>query len=75
MIGMVKINGFIIFATKLDKNNQDEYNKEIDNLTNTGFWVFTTDHTFYRYEKLIGDIGKFSNRLVKVLMFQKIDHE
>jgi len=33
-----------------------------------------TEHSFYRYEKLCGGQGKFSNKLVKILAYQKTDH-
>ena len=56
---MVKIHGFVIFATKLDKNSIDEYSKEINELTNDGYWTYTTEHKFYRYDKLFGELGKF----------------
>lgn len=62
LISCVKIGGFIIFATKLDQKNFNEYEKEINQLTENGYWKFTTDHTFYRYDKLFGDLGKFSNK-------------
>ena len=72
---MVKVGGSVIFAPKLDKNNVCEYAKEIDELTDQGYWNFTTDHTFYRYDKLFGDLGKFSNKLVKISVYQKRDRD
>merc|ERR1711918_137781 len=39
-----------------------------------GHWKFVTDHTFYRYDKLCGGQGKFSNKLVKVVAYQRTDH-
>ena len=36
--------------------------------------MFVTDHTFYRYDKLCGGQGKFSNKLVKVVAYQHTDH-
>ena len=69
LVSMVRIGGYIIFATKLDKSSTNEYQKEIDELTNNGYWSYTTDHTFYRYDKLFGDLGKFSNKLVKILVY------
>jgi len=38
-------------------------------------WKFVTDHTFYRYDKLCGGKGKFSNKLVKIVAYQRTDHE
>lgn len=75
LISCAKVGGFIIFATKLDQKNFNEYEKEINHLTENGYWKFTTDHTFYRYDKLFGDLGKFSNKQVKVLAYQRIDRE
>merc|ERR1712151_917711 len=37
-------------------------------------WKFVTDHQFYRYDKLCGGQGKFSNKLVKVVAYQRTDH-
>ena len=37
-------------------------------------WEYTADHTFYRYDKLCGGVGKFSTKLVKVFAYQKTDH-
>lgn len=75
LLSMVKIGGSIIFAPKLDKFNVCEYAKQIDEMTETGYWTFTTDHTFYRYDKLFGDLGKFSNKLVKILVYQRRDRD
>ena len=72
---MVRVGGSVIFAPKLDKNNICEYAKEIDELTDQGYWTYTTDHSFYRYDKLFGDLGKFSNKLVKISVYQKRDRK
>ena len=37
-------------------------------------WKFVTEHTFFRYDKLCKGQGKFSTRMVKVLVYQKTDH-
>lgn len=75
LLSMVKVGGFCIFATKLDKMNNNEYDKFISQISEEGRWRFTTDHTFYRYDKLFGDMGKFSTKLVKILVYQKEDLE
>jgi len=75
LLSMVRVGGSVIFAPKLDKNNVCEYAKQIEELTDQGYWTFTTDHTFYRYDKLFGGLGKFSNKLVKILVYQKRDRE
>lgn len=75
MLKYVKMGGFIIFATKLDLNGDNQYANEIDTLNNEMHWKFVTDHTFYRYDKLCGGKGKFSNKLVKIVAYQRTDHE
>ena len=75
MLSVVKIGGFVIFASKLDKLNNNEYEGFMNKLTEEEHWAFTTDHQFYRYDKLFGDLGKFSNKLVKVFVYQKRDHQ
>jgi len=47
----------------------------METLSNEMYWKFVTDHTFYRYDKLTGNKGKFSNKLVKVFAYQKTDHD
>lgn len=41
-------------------------------LSEQGFWRYTGEHQFYRYDKLCGNIGQFSNKEVKILAYQKI---
>jgi len=38
------------------------------------YWKFITEHTFYRYDKLCNGVGKFSNKMVKIVAYQKTDH-
>lgn len=75
MLLYVKMGGFIIFTTKLNLNNENQYGAAIDGLSEEMHWKFVTDHTFYRYDKLCGGQGKFSNKLVKVVAYQKTDHQ
>lgn len=72
---MVKVGGYVIFATKLDKNNNNIYESQINSLVEDGYWRYETQHQFYRYDKLFGDMGKFSSKLVKVLVYQKNDRD
>jgi len=74
MLSYVKMGGFIIFATKLNLNQENQYAPEIDKLAEEQYWKFVTEHTFYRYDKLCNGHGKFSNKMVKVLAYQKTDH-
>jgi len=75
MLKYVKMGGFIIFTTKLNLNQENQYHQEIESLSNEMHWKFVTDHTFYRYDKLCGGQGKFSNKLVKVVAYQHTDHK
>lgn len=68
------MGGFIIFTTKLNLNQENQYEHEINTLSNEMHWKFVTDHTFYRYDRLCGGQGKFSNKLVKVFAYQRTDH-
>ena len=64
-----------MFATKIDLNGNNLYEKEIKALEKNGYWRFTTDYQFYRYDKLCGDcLGQFSPKKVLYLVYQKIDH-
>jgi len=74
MMKYVKMGGFIIFTTKLNLNQENQYEEEISTLSQEMHWKFVTDHTFYRYDKLCGGQGKFSNKLVKVVAYQRTDH-
>ena len=76
LLQCLRVGGFAIFATKLDAGRQDIYEHVVKELTEKGFWAFTAQHSFYRYDKLCGNMGQFSNKLVKVLAFQKLmDYE
>lgn len=74
LLKYVKMGGFIIFTTKLNLNQENQYHDEIEKLSTEMHWKFVTDHTFYRYDKLCGGQGKFSNKLVKVVAYQRTDH-
>lgn len=74
MLDMCKMGGFIIFATKLNLNQKNQYGPEMDNLSEELYWKFVTEHTFYRYDKLCNGQGKFSNKMVKIVAYQKTDH-
>lgn len=74
MLKYVKMGGFVIFTTKLNLNQENQYHDEIEELSNEQHWKFVTEHTFYRYDKLCGGQGKFSNKLVKVVAYQRTDH-
>jgi len=74
MMKYCKMGGFMIFTTKLDLNQENQYGNEIDLLSREMHWKFVTDHTFYRYDKLCGGQGKFSNKLVKIVAYQRTDH-
>ena len=74
LLKCLKIGGFAIFATKLNLNQENEYEKEIQEMVAEKHWEYTADHTFYRYDKLCGGVGKFSTKLVKVFACQKTDH-
>lgn len=69
MLKYVKMGGFVIFTTKLNLNQENQYQEEMETLSREMHWKFVTDHTFYRYDKLCGGQGKFSNKLVKVFAY------
>ena len=74
MLDLTKMGGFLIFATKLDIVDVDQYADIINKLCDEHHMNFLTEHTFYRYDKLGDNGGKFSNRRVKVIAFQKTDN-
>jgi hypothetical protein len=69
MLKPLKIGGFAVFATKLNYFKQDIYNEEIKKMTAEGYWNFTAEHQFFRYDMLCEGMGKFSTKLVKVLAY------
>lgn len=76
ILNCLRIGGFAIFATKLNYFKQDIYDADIKQLSEEGFWRYTGEHQFFRYDKLCGNIGQFSNKEVKILAYQKIqDYE
>ena len=74
MLSFVKMGGFLIFSTKLNLNQENQYGYEIDKLSQEQNWKYLTEHTFYKYDLLPGGQGKFSNKLVKIVAYQKTDH-
>jgi hypothetical protein len=75
MLYCLKIGGFAVFATKLNYFKQDIYDSDIKKMTEEGYWNFTAEHQFFRYDMLCEGMGKFSTKLVKVLAYQKNDYE
>jgi len=68
---MVKMGGFVIFSTKLNLKGENQYENTIQEICDSHHWKFVTEHTFYRYDKLCGGKGKFSNKMVKVMAMQR----
>jgi len=75
LLDYTKMGGFLIFATKLTLSEDDHYKSEIEKLAEQKYWKFVTEHTFFRYDKLCMGQGKFSNKKVKIVCYQKTDHE
>lgn len=75
MLYCLKVGGFAVFATKLNYFKQNIYQDEIKSLTEEGYWNFTSEHQFFRYDMLCEGMGKFSTKEVKVLAYQKLDYE
>lgn len=69
------MGGFLIFATKLNFAQENQYEDEFNKLSHEKYWSFTAEHSFYRYDKNADGSGKFSNKKVKILAFQKQDHD
>ena len=69
MLYCLKVRGYAVFATKLNYFKQDIYENEIKSLSEEGYWEFTSEHEFYRYDMLCEGMGKFSTKLVKVLAY------
>jgi len=74
MLDLVKMGGIMIFATKLNLTQENQYAPEMNKLQNEMYWNFITEHTFYRYDKLSTGQGKFSKKMVKIVAYQKTDH-
>ena len=75
LLDCLKVDGYAVFATKLDMHESNVYEKEIKELEENGYWKFITDYKFYRYDKLCGNgVGKFSPKKVHYLVYQKMDH-
>lgn len=75
LIDCLKVGGHAIFTSKLDWHSKDIYEPLIKKLEADGFWCFTSEHQFNRYDKYTENRGKFSRKMIKVLSYQKIDHE
>lgn len=75
LLECIKIGGHAIFTTKLDINSVDIYEPIIKKMESDGYWKFTCEHKFNRYDKLTDKKGKFSRKMVKVLAYQKIDRD
>jgi len=67
------MGGFAIFATKLDYSGEDQYKEIIHSLAEEEYWSFTSEHVFFRYDKLCDKVGKFSTKKVKIFAYQKTD--
>lgn len=65
----LKVDGFVVFATKLNYFKQDIYENEIKSMVEDGYWNFTAEHQFYRYDMLADKMGKFSTKLVKIVAY------
>ena len=74
MLNLTRMGGYLIFTTKLDISDVDQYAEITTKLCNEHHMNFLTEHTFYRYDKLGANEGKFSKRRVKVIAFQKTDN-
>jgi len=46
----------------------------MNKLSDQHYWKFITEHVFYRYDKISDFSGKFSNKKVKIVAYQKTDH-
>ena len=68
----LRVGGYAIFATKLNFYNKDIYEEMVKDLAEQGCWQFTAQHQFYRYDKLCGNMGQFSKKIVKVVAYQKM---
>lgn len=75
LLKCLKLGGFVIFATKLNFHQENQYEAHIQKLIDEDYWKYTSEHSFYRYDKNADGSGKFSNKKVKILSFQKVDHE
>lgn len=74
LLKLLKMGGFLIFATKLNLHNDNQYSDDINILEEQMHWKYVTEHTFYRYDKLCDGHGKFSNKKVKIMAYEKTDH-
>lgn len=75
LLKCLKLGGYLIFATKLNFAQENMYETEFEKLTGENYWKFISEHSFFRYDKNADGSGKFSNKKVKVLAFQKTDHD
>jgi len=69
LLDCLKVGGHAIFSTKLDLHGNDIYDHIIKKLEDTGYWKFTCEHKFNRYDKLTDKKGKFSRKMVKVVAY------
>ena len=74
MLKCVKMGGMLIFATKLNLSSENQYKEEMTKLSDQQYWKYITEHVFYRYDKIAETAGRFSNKQVKIVAYQKTDH-
>jgi len=68
------MGGIMIFATKLNFNQDNQYKDEMTKLSDQQYWKYITEHVFYRYDKIAEQTGRFSNKKVRIVAYQKTDH-
>jgi len=54
MLKLVKMGGIIIFATKLNLSQENQYGAEMTKLSEQKYWKYLTEHVFYKYDKIGG---------------------
>ena len=69
LLKCLKLGGFVIFATKLNFAQENQYESEFKAMKEEDYWTYTAEHSFYRYDKNADGSGKFSNKMVKILAY------
>ena len=70
-----KQGGHIIFAARFSYLGDFWYNETVEELLRDKRWQFIKEETFFKYDKLVENVGRFSKTPCKVMVFKNLEAE
>lgn len=70
-----KQNGLIVFAARFSYLGDFWYNEIIQDMANSGRWKFIKEESFFKYDKLLDNVGRFSRTPTKVFAYLNLEPE